>query len=99
MPSSPGGSARSSVGSSAVGETLESAISADATVALGPIKVPLGAFITMVSRLLRGPYLGCGLYEAPGTTSLVAELRSPAGARAWRIDRTAPADAGEMIKE
>ncbi len=75
-------------------EVLDAALSVEATMLVGRVKIPIGALAGLVGRLAQGPRLSGSLHRTDQGLVLTARTVGTAQARTWRVDG-APATAGE----
>jgi tetratricopeptide (TPR) repeat protein len=64
---------------------LESAVSAELKVKVGPLQVPVGVLLTLLGRLVRGPRIAGGVHDEGGTKILTARLLSNEQGFSWRV--------------
>ena len=71
---------------------LEAAVSVEATMALGPVKVPIGALASLVGRLAQGPRLTGAVHRTPAAVVVTARTVGHARHRTWRVDGAPSSD-------
>lgn len=71
---------------------LEGAIASDATVAVGPAKLPIGPIADMLNRFARGPRVvgSVHLTDASGGPTLTAQYLGRESSLTWRVDKEQP---------
>lgn len=76
----------------APGALLETAISAESALAVGPIRIPVNVVLALVNRLVQGPRL-TGQLQADGARRVVTvELAARGLRRTWRVEDGGAAD-------
>lgn len=70
-------------------DVLQSVVSSDTTVQLGPAKIPIGPILNFLGRLARGPRVvgSVHLTEAGGGPTLTAQLVDKELNGTWRVDQ------------
>jgi tetratricopeptide (TPR) repeat protein len=76
---------------------LESAISTELKVKVGPLQVPVGVFLTLLGRLVRGPRIAGGLHDENGIRILTARLLSSERGFTWRVQLRASEDSMDEV--
>ena len=69
---------------------LDAALSVEAAMSVGPVKVPVGAIAALVGRLAQGPRLSGSVHQTEGGLVLTARTVGATRTRIWRVD-TPPA--------
>ena len=90
----------------ALSEILQSAVSAESKVSVGPITIPIGALMAVLGRLVQGPQLMGALHAHGSSLVLTAQLSGGSGRNhSWRVDGgprgpgDAAADRSPLINE
>jgi len=65
---------------------LESTISAESTLALGPVKIPLNVLLGLVNRLVQGPRLAGQVQMDGGRRIVTIEFTTGSLRRQWRVE-------------
>lgn len=65
---------------------LETAISAESTLAVGPLKIPINALLGLVNRLVQGPRLAGQLQAEGGRRIVTVVLSTGEMQRQWRVE-------------
>jgi cytochrome c-type biogenesis protein CcmH/NrfG len=77
----------------ALSEFLQSAVSAESKVSVGPITIPVGALMALLGRLVQGPQLTGALHAHGSNLIMTAQLTGGSGrTHSWRLE-SGPADA------
>jgi Tfp pilus assembly protein PilF len=71
-----------------VTEVLQSSVSAEAKVSVGPIVIPLGPAMALLAKIVQGPRLRSELHETEDGLVLTAQLSGFQRTGTWRIERT-----------
>jgi tetratricopeptide (TPR) repeat protein len=80
----------------ALSEILQSAVSAESKVSLGPITIPIGTLMAILGRLVQGPQLTGALHDDGGALILTVQLTGGSGLRhSWRIEGQSPEQTGK----
>ncbi|MDQ6778923.1 MAG: hypothetical protein M3071_22480 [Actinomycetota bacterium] len=66
---------------------LKNSVSAEATVSIGPVKLPLGGILSLVGALASGPRLLTSLHYDDGELYLLARLQRGSRVFSWRQER------------
>jgi tetratricopeptide (TPR) repeat protein len=70
----------------AQGAFLDSAISAEGTLAVGPLRIPVNVVLALVNRLVQGPRLGGQVQVDGGRRIVTVELTARRLHRQWRVE-------------
>jgi tetratricopeptide (TPR) repeat protein len=80
----------------ALSEILQSAVSVESKVSVGPITIPIGTLMALLGRLVQGPQLTGALHADGGALILTVQLSGGSGLRhSWRIEGESPAQTGK----
>jgi tetratricopeptide (TPR) repeat protein len=90
---------RASIGVGNWTKDLESAISTELKVKVGPVQVPVGVLLTVLGRLVRGPRIAGGMHDENSMKILTARLLSSEHAFSWRVEREGGESVDELVKE
>lgn len=66
---------------------LQSSVSSEATVKIGPLTLPLGVLQSLLGALISGPRLRLSLHHEDGEPILIAQTVWHAQALSWRLER------------
>lgn len=70
-----------------LGESLRGLVSAEVTLAIGPVQLPVGALMAIAGKLLQGPRIIGNLHRAGDTFIVTAQLVGGSRALSWRVEQ------------
>ena len=79
------GAINASIGTGEIDPALREAVSADSKVKFGPLELPIGAILGLVTRILQGPRLSGSLHGEGGKLHLIVKIDGRGPARSWRV--------------
>lgn len=75
-----------SIQTETISQFIESAVTTESNVSLGPFKIPLGFMLGIIGKMVRGPRVTGQIHLVGGKRIVTAQLIGSLGARIWKIE-------------